>query len=66
MHPVKSTNVLAVGYDTSTGTMRVQFQSGGVYDYANVSRNLYNAMLLPHPWRRLGPRIKSHLCTRIA
>lgn len=29
MHPATSTNVLAVGYEPSAQTIRVQFRSGG-------------------------------------
>ena len=33
---VHSSNVAAVGYDPSTQILRVEFKSGGSYDYANV------------------------------
>jgi len=59
MHPVVSTNVVAVGYDATTRTMRVQFGSG-TYEYSNVDDSLYQSMLLPHPWRRVGRQVKAH------
>jgi hypothetical protein len=43
MHPATSTNVFAVGYEPSTRTMRVQFRSGGVYDYYGVDPYLFRA-----------------------
>ncbi len=33
MQPVESTNVKAIGYDPVSGIMRVEFKSGGSYDY---------------------------------
>ena len=66
MHPATSTNVLAVGYEPSTRIMRVQFRSGGVYDYFGVDPHLFEQMLLPNPWRRVGRVVKSHSCARVA
>ncbi len=66
MQSVTSTNVAAVGYDTATRTMRVAFQSGGVYDYYDVAPALFEQMLLPFPWRRIGAMVKSHRYARVA
>lgn len=66
MSPVISDNVLAVGYESSTHTMRVAFRSGGVYDYYGVDLQLFESMLLPHPWRRLGDRVKAHPYRRVS
>lgn len=66
MHPTTSTNILAVGYEPSSRTMRVQFRSGGIYDYYGVDPNLFEQMLLPHPWRRIGRLVKAHPYTRVA
>jgi hypothetical protein len=60
MHPVISTNVLAVGYDPQTHTLRVRFRSGGTYDYYAVSPDLFEQMLVPNPWRRVGRHVKAH------
>ncbi len=59
MHPVISTNVIAVGYDPRTRTLRVQFRSGGTYDYCGVDPGLFDQMLLPNPWRRIGRLLKT-------
>lgn len=66
MHPATSTNVLAVGYEASTRTMRVQFRSGGVYDYYGIGPHLLEQMLLPNPWRRVGRFVRTHAYARVA
>lgn len=65
MQIVVSTNVRAVGYCSQSRVMRVHFQSGGVYDYFDVEPSLYESMLQPHPWRRLGDRVKRHRSIRV-
>lgn len=66
MHPTTSTNVRAVGYEPSTRTMRVQFRSGGVYEYHDIDPLLFEEMLGPHPWRRVGRTVKKHRYTKIS
>jgi hypothetical protein len=66
MTPVASSNVQSVGYDHPTRTMRVAFRKGGVYDYSGVAPELFESMLLPHPWRRLGRIVRRHHCNRVA
>lgn len=60
MHPVTSDEVRAVGYDPRTRTMRVQFLGGRTYEYDNVDPALFEQMLLPHPWRRVGRLVRTH------
>ena len=60
MHPATSTNVLAVGYEPATRTLRVQFRSGGIYDYYDVDSDLFEQMLRPNPWRRIGRLVTTH------
>jgi hypothetical protein len=60
LHAVVSTNVLAVGYDPATQTLRVQFRSGGVYDYFGVAPDVFEQMLRPNPWRRIGRVVMAH------
>ena len=43
--PVKSTNVKTVGYDTKEKTLEVEFQSGGIYQYAGVQPEMYADLL---------------------
>ena len=65
MHPAISTNVLDVGYDPRTSTLRIRFRSGGTYDYYEVNPGLFEQMLQPHPWRRVGQLIKTHTYAKI-
>lgn len=64
--PVVSDNVRYVGYVYSTQVLRVSFQGGRTYEYYDVPAQLYEAMLLPHPWRRVGRQIRAHSHRRIA
>jgi hypothetical protein len=66
MYPVVSTNVLAIGYDPQIRTLRVRFRSGGAYDYYGVSPELFEQMLAPNPWRRVGRRVKAHNYAKVA
>jgi hypothetical protein len=66
MRPAISTNVAAVGYDPPSRILRVQFLSGGVYDYAGVAPALFDQLLLPNPCRRVGHLVKSHPFRRIS
>lgn len=66
MVPVVSDNVALVGYDHATRTLRLKFRSGSTYDCYDVPVFLYEAMLLPHPWRRVGRQIRAHLYRRVA
>ncbi len=66
MHPVVSTNVLDVGYDPLASTLRVRFRSGGTYDYYDVNPGLFEQMLQPHPWHRVGQLVKAHTYAKIA
>lgn len=45
MQPVVSSNIAAVGHDAATSTLRIQFNSGSVYDYANVPASLFAELL---------------------
>lgn len=44
MIPVNSSNLVAVGYDKSTQTLRVKFNSS-TYDYYNVPESIFNGLL---------------------
>lgn len=66
MVPVVSDNVAYVGYDYSSRILRVAFRGHRTYDYFDVPAFLYEAMLLPHPWRRVGRQIRSHQFRRVA
>lgn len=36
MHPVKSEAIKALGHDRASNTLRIEFHSGGTYDYPDV------------------------------
>jgi len=65
MTGVVSENVRAVGYDAVSRTLRVEFRSGGTYDYFNVDESLYRQLLHPHPWHRVGPLVRRHRNVKI-
>ncbi len=44
MIPVSSSNLVAVGYDDSSTTLRVQFKSS-VYDYHGVPKSIFDGLL---------------------
>jgi hypothetical protein len=45
MERVDSTNVKAIGYDPVSRTMRVEFKSGGAYDYPDVQQEAFDDFL---------------------
>lgn len=53
-----SNHLRTVGYDPDTALLRLEFYSGGLYEYAGVSVALYEQLLLPHPWRRVGRLVR--------
>jgi KTSC domain len=45
MEPVESSNIRAIGYDAATKHLRVQFSSGAIYEYADVSATKHADLL---------------------
>lgn len=45
MKPVESSLITAIGYDEATETLRIEFKSGGAYEYANVPKHVHEDML---------------------
>lgn len=43
--PVVSTDVYAAGYDPDTFEMQIQFTTGTIYSYANVSPEIYDGFI---------------------
>jgi hypothetical protein len=56
---VKSSSLAAIGYDSSAKTLRVHFRNGGVYDYFDVDRMVYDGLIesQPHPWSSWGRHV---------
>lgn len=44
MTPVNSTNLAAIGYDPGSRTLRVEFRTGGTYDYFDVPQTEYDGL----------------------
>lgn len=43
MRPVESSNVKSIGYQTDSRNMRVQFKSGGLYQFSGMSPRRYKS-----------------------
>ena len=64
MTPVKSSNIKAVGYDTPSKTMRVEFLNGAHFDYHDVPADAHTACLKAesvgsHFAKHIRPKFKS-------
>jgi len=42
---VNSSNLASVGYDAANQTLEIEFNHGGVYQYYNVSENVYSDLM---------------------
>lgn len=43
--PVSSSNVASVGYDADSATLEIEFNNGAVYQYFDVSENIYGELI---------------------
>jgi len=43
--PVKSSNIRSVGYEASSSTLEVEFNSRSVYQYLNVPESKYEGLM---------------------
>jgi len=43
--PVSSTNIRSIGYDPESKTLEIEFHSGGIYQYFEVSPSVYRALM---------------------
>ena len=43
--PVESSAISSIGYEARSKTLEVEFQSGSVYDYREVPRDVYESFL---------------------
>lgn len=48
LKPVKSSNIKAVGYDTETSELQVEFTGGGLYAYDAVPLDVYRDLTEAH------------------
>ena len=42
---VESSNLASVGYDEKTKTLEIQFNHGGIYEYYNVDKRVYEELM---------------------
>jgi KTSC domain len=45
MVPVTSTQIAAVGYDADTKKMRIEFNNGSLYEYSNVTQEIFDGIV---------------------
>ena len=58
---VKSRAIDAVGYEAAERVLIVRFRSGETYEYLDVERGLFEALLASaHPWTEFGEEVKDH------
>ena len=58
---VNSRAIDAVGYEPAERMLVVRFLSGETYEYLDVDRSLFHALLASaHPWTEFGERVKDH------
>jgi len=43
--PVSSSDLNSVGYDPKTGTLEIEFHSGGVYQYSGVPEEVFTQLM---------------------
>jgi len=59
--PVSSSNIASIGYDPTGRTLEIEFHSGGIYQYYEVSQNLYeNLMAAASHGEYFDQNIKGH------
>lgn len=42
---VESSNLASVGYDEKTKTLEIEFNHGGIYEYYEVEKSVYRALM---------------------
>lgn len=43
--PVRSSNISSIGYEASTSTLEVEFQSGSIYQYFRVPARVHESLM---------------------
>jgi KTSC domain len=67
LQPIRSDALAGVGYDPSRRVLTIEYVSGGRYEYYGVEPALFEELLRsqPHPWSRVGERVKAHPYRRV-
>ena len=62
---VQSSNLRSVGYDPITKILEIEFHSGGIYQYTNVSESIHSALInAPSKGKYFARYIKDRFSTR--
>lgn len=67
MHSVESSNVKAVGFDSNSDTLFVEFHGGAIYEYVGVELQLFGAFLTaPSPGKFFNSTVKNggYICKK--
>jgi hypothetical protein len=69
--PVTSSQIKSIGYDPQTKQMEVEFKSGGVYQYENISAKDHEDLMAAesvgsHFYKNIKPNVEKHPFHRIA
>ncbi len=67
LKPIRSDALVGVDYDARRLVLTLKCVSGGTYEYYGVEPVLFEELIRsqPHPWSRVGDRIKAHPCRRL-
>jgi uncharacterized protein len=56
---VSSSNIAAIGYDASSETLEIEFLNGGIYQYFDVPRHIFESLMAaPSHGQYLAQHIK--------
>ncbi len=63
--PVQSSNLKSIGYDEHQKILEIEFLSGGIYQYTNVSKKMFvDLMSASSKGKFFAQFIKDHFPTR--
>lgn len=67
LKPIRSDALVGVDYDARRRVLTLKYVSGGTYEYYGVEPVLFEELIRsqPHPWSRVGDRIKAHPYRRL-
>jgi KTSC domain len=67
LKPIRSDALVGVDYDRDRRVLTIEYVSGGRYEYYGVDPDLFEELIRsqPHPWSRVGERIKAHPYRRL-
>jgi hypothetical protein len=65
--PIDSDALDGVGYDERRRVLTIKFSDGGLYEYFDVDRGLFDELLgaQPHPWAAVSARVRRHRYRRL-